>query len=536
MVNVDVNISTTNDVDTERIDYIQRIKMETNFYNVFRNTIRILLNDYNNVKIREKIEQLLKNTFLIYSEKLNKVDTLLKELVNDTIQFNGDKNYYKLIKDISTCLVKNKDECGKVGNLCAVTRDDNCNLILPEKNLMTRKDNQDIYFGKMADELIRYSRVNQFMFQPQTYLSFGKVQYNLREDEIILLQSLLTQEYFDGLVPVVINKYVTNNSYDEVEPVITQMYDNTFLLPTIVPGVNNCIDVFNKINSAIWSKCFPKTYKEVSYRGNVYCTFQLIIDIIEKKTKQVKTRIDIIHELYKEYKIHLDNGQRNKIVDVLILEGKKTLGNQVKAETLLFDDFIYASNYFLTPLDLWILVNKYQIPTIFISSKNILQTNYINQAFVGYSTNDYMSDVYVFIVIPGLKNEQVPEFKLIIDENDNYLIPINKLNGDCIDNIRQSFDDKESITEYLERFIKPKTKSAKTPAPDDDNIKIPTFKKMPKKKILNIRDTSPISENDDDVQTAPTKTKRSNVILKGRKQTKKLRIKDDSHIVPELPS
>jgi len=523
MENVDVNISTTNDVDNERIDYIQRIKMETNFYNVFRNTIRILLNDYNNIKIREKIEQLLKNTFLIYSEKLNKVDALLKELVNESIQFSGDDNYYKLIKDISTCLVKNKDECGKAGNLCAVTRDDNCNLILPEKNLMTHKENRGIYFGKMADELIRYSRVNQFMFQPQTYLSFGKIQYNLREDEIILLQSLLTQEYFDGLVPVVVNKYVTNNSYDEVEPVITQLYDNTFTLPTNVPDMN-CTSILNKIASAVWSKCFPKAYKEISYSSNAYCTFQCIIDIIEKKTKQVKSIIDIKHELYKEYKIHLDNGQRDKIVDILTLEGKKMLGDQVKAQTLMFDDFIYASNYFLTPLDLWVLVNKYQIPTIFISSKNILQTNYANHEFVGYSTPDYMNGAYVFIVIPGLKNEQVPEFKLIIDESNNYFIPINKLQDDCIDNIRQAFDNKVSIHEYLDTFIKPKAKSTKLRINIEDDVKPPTFKKMPKKRTLNIIDTSP-------TDAVPTKTKRSNVILKGRKQTKKLRIKDDQPII-----
>jgi hypothetical protein len=521
MVNVDVNISTTNEVDNERIDYIQRIKMETNFYNVFRNTIRILLNDYNNIKIREQIEQLLKNTFLIYSEKLNKIDTLLKKLVNGTIKFNGDDNYYKLIKDISTCVVKNKDDCSKAGNLCAVTRDDNCNLILPEKNLMTHKENQDIYFGKMADELIRYSRVNQFMFQPQTYLSFGKVQYNLREDEIILLQSLLTQEYFDGLVPVVINKYVTNNSYDEVEPVIMQLYDNSFKLQSNVPTIN-CKTISNKIKSDIWRKCFPKTYKELSYSDNVYCTFQCIIDIIESKTKQVKSISDIKHELYKEYKIYLDNGQRDKIVDVLILEGKKTLGTQVKAETLLFDDFIYASNYFLTPLDLWVLVNKYQISTIFISSKNILQTNHLQQTFVGYSTTDYINDKYVFIVIPGLKNEQVPEFKLIIDESDNFLIPINKLNDDCIDKIRNAFDNKLDINEYLDTFIKPKTKSIKPQVIPDDNVKTPIFKKMPKKKTLNIIDTSPITE----VQPVPTKTKRSKVVLKGRTQTKKLKIKE----------
>jgi hypothetical protein len=39
----------TDKVDEDRIETIQRIKMETNLYNSFRNTIRILLNDFKNI-------------------------------------------------------------------------------------------------------------------------------------------------------------------------------------------------------------------------------------------------------------------------------------------------------------------------------------------------------------------------------------------------------------------------------------------------------------------------------------------------------
>jgi hypothetical protein len=169
------------------------------------------------------------------------------------------------------------------------------------------------------------------------------------------------------------------------------------------------------------------------------------------------------------------------------------------------------------------LVNKYHIPSIFISSKNILQTNHKTNIFVGYSNNDYINDEYVFIVIPGLKNEQVPGFKLIIDESDKYVIPINKLNDECIDKIRNAFDTKVSIQEYLDTFIKPKTKSLKLQVNIEDEVKLPTFKKMPKKKTLNIIDTSLTLDN----PVVPAKTKRSKVVLKGRNPTKKLRIKDD---------
>ena len=217
-------------------------------------------------------------------------------------------------------------------------------------------------------------------------------------------------------------------------------------------------------------------------------------------------------------------------MDILILEGK-ILGNQVKAETLKFGDFIYASNYFLTPLDLWILVNKYQIPTIFISyKKNILQTNNTKQIFVGYSTPDYMNASYVFIVIPELSDKTTaPKFKLIIDESNNYFIPITQLHDDCIDKIRNAFDNKLVIKEYLDTFIKPKNQiiTSLLNIKDDDEVKIPTFKKIPKKKLINIIDTSP-------PDAAPTKKKRTNIELKGRRPpTRKLRIKEDLLTIAE---
>jgi WD40 repeat protein len=75
-------------------------------------------------------------------------------------------------------------------------------------------------------------------------------------------------------------------------------------------------------------------------------------------------------------------------VDILILEGKKTLGDQVHAETLTFFNFLYTDNYFLTTFDLWLLITKYEIPTIFISHKWILQSKHQKHEFIGYGDDD----------------------------------------------------------------------------------------------------------------------------------------------------
>ena len=56
MLVADIETLTTTNVDTKRTNYIKRIQLETNFYNVFRNTIRILFNDYSNSDKRKAIQ------------------------------------------------------------------------------------------------------------------------------------------------------------------------------------------------------------------------------------------------------------------------------------------------------------------------------------------------------------------------------------------------------------------------------------------------------------------------------------------------
>ena len=519
----DVVISTTTTVDNERIDYIKKIKYETNFYNIFRNTIRILLNNYENVKIREKIENELNKEYIIYSIKLKNVISYIKELVSNKIQFIGDANYYKLINDISTCIVKNNKTCKSkenTSNLCAVSVN-GCDLILPERNLITGKFNKDIYLSRMADELIRYNRIKSYMFQPRIFLSFSNIGYNLRENEIILLESLINQDYFDNLIPAVINKYTKYNSYDETNPDITQFYDNKFNSLDEAIGKNNfaeCNITKKTITSSLWRPAFPDNYRELVYSDNNYCTNNFIIDVIERKTGEKKDINIIKNELYREYTKYLMPYQ-DKIIDILIIEGKKTLGDQVSNNSLSFSSFIYTDNYFLTTLDLWLLIQKYEIPTIFISQKYILQTNYENNFFIGYGD---INDKFIFIVIPGYRPEVVPSFKFIETNTGDIFIPLDKLNQPYQTEIVSQFERKISIEEYLRGFLKPKTSKYQKKIPlmshykhrnliedtdedeDDDKVKPKKLPKKPRKLIEEDTDEDE-DEDDDKVKVKPKK-------------------------------
>jgi len=539
MVQSDVIISTSDKEDVERIDYIKRIKLETNFYNVFRNTIKILLNDYQHIKLRKQIESELSSFVIIYPQKLKNINGLLKELVKESIAFTGDKNYYKLINEVSTCLVKDGKNCKDTPNLCAVSENGKCRLILPEKNLITNKENKEIYFGKISDEIIRFNRIRSFMFQPQSYLSFENIGYNLRENEIIMVQSLLTQEYFENLIPAVINNYVKFNSYDEVEPIISQQYDNnvTSLNAAIgkIPEKTCQKNEKEHITSKFWKKGFPENFKEIIYNKSSYCTFICIIDLIEKKTGQKISVNKLKNDLFEEYKTYIERFSQ-QIIDILILEGKKTLGDQVKAETLTFSSFIYTDSYFITPLDIWLLVQKYKIPTIFISQTTIkVLTQGKQRSFVAYGKK---GDDFAFINIPGLRPQNIPIYKVIESDSLDVFISVDDVkDGNCLEQLNYSIDNIVTIEEFLSNFKrpifpakKPKENNINSDSDDDREVIVRRPVKKITKKVV-VEDSSPLieehepdlkSQNEEDVVIIKKKTKKAQYVNKRATKTKKI--------------
>jgi hypothetical protein len=545
MKNVDVEVATNKEVDTERVEYVKKIKLETGFYNVFRNTVRILLNDYENTKIRDNIESEIQNGIVIYTDKLNKMNRLLRNLIREKIQFTGDENYYKLINEVSTCVVKDKDTCGSTPNLCFFTEKGDCNLILPAKNLMTLKDNEPIYYGRLADELIRYNRIQKFMFEPQNYLSFGNMEYNLRENEVILLESLLS-DYFTNLIPSTSNKYVKHNSYDEVNPIKTQVYDNK----AVELEMDEEETVCNKkekdyISSGVWRDRFQPTCNEIEYgNNNSVCTFQVIIDLIERKTGEKGLTVSNLKKtLIAEYKkyISIDKSFYDKIVDILIIEGKKTLGDLVKSGLLDFFYFISNENYFLTTLDLWVLILKYEIPTIFISQKWILQTQYNRNIFVGYGN---IGDSFSVIVLPGFRAEHIPNYKLIQSGESNIFFSLEEsVNPTYLETINQEVRNQISINDYLINFTKiSKTKYTKK-VPITRKIKIieeeeeAVVEKEVEKEEAKITPPN-IAEKEQPIKTMellPSKKQTKKKIPKGKskKNTEKKKIPNKKYIIEE---
>jgi hypothetical protein len=466
MLVADINTLTNNNVDSKRVDFIKRIQLETNFYNVFRNTIRILFNDYSNSNKRKLIQDECNKRYVLYKQQLDKVIDMLYDLVDENIIFatKEDGFNYKSINenDIHNCITNNKNKCETSSSVCRIKKDTGkCVLVLPKVNLITESDNEKYYYARMADELIRYNRIKSFIFKPQAYLSFGQVKYNLRDNEIIVLQDLLNQEFFDNLIPAEINKYAKYNTYDTADPIVSQEYKREIELDDIINPyhVRDCIHSEPQtIKSIYWKKCFPDNYKEIEYKGSTFCSIYLIIDLVyefkNKKLTAEQVKDDLIDEYIRITENFTNKDRFDKIIDILREEAQFD-ANQIQEGTMNFEQMIIQAGFIAINFDLWLLLVKYEIPSIFISSKLIPESRYNNHEFVCYTNSKV--DKYAFIITPAMyrrKDKKLPEYRLIINKENKFDLNLKELNeGDCLTNIEMAIDKYITIEDYLDVFF-----------------------------------------------------------------------------------
>ena len=537
MLVADINTLTNQTVDTKRVEFIKRIQLETNFYNVFRNTIRILFNDYSNSEKRKEIKDECNKRYTLYKNQLDSVIEMLHDLVKETIVFASEQKLpYKYTEvnenELHTCLSKSDDKCSNEektkGSICRMTND-KCQLVIPKENLVNGTDNEVYYYGRMADELIRYNRIKSFIFKPQAYLSFGQVKYNLRDDEIIVLQDLLNQEFFENLIPADTNRFAKYNTFDTAEPIITQAYRKEIELDEIINPyhVRDCVKSSpQKIKSEYWRNCFPNGYKEIEYKGSNYCSLYLIIDLVEEFKNKKITVEEVKENLLEEYgKITDDFTNRdsiNKVIDILREEAQFD-ANQLQDATMNFEQMIMQSGFIAVNFDLWLLLVRYEIPSIFISSKLIPETRYNSQEFVCYT--DKGSD-FVFIVTPAMyrrTGNKLPEYKIIVNDKDNVKIELDKLQeGLCLTNIQNAIDNYITIEDYIDLVFekdittkyKPKQKGMRdiefevVSAPvevieGEEQMDIVPKKKVKKLKAKKIPPTLVLEEEEEEAIEAP---------------------------------
>ena len=375
-------ITQTKVQDERRIKTIKMISLETQFYTAFRTTIRALLNRIENKNYKQQLNEIIENPRYLYKSKLETIERILRRISSKAISFKSfDEQTLLSLDEITDCFWNANDK-----KYCIIQKSGEAQIIIPEKHLISGLNNKNIYFSRCADELIRYKRIQLFMMDAKMYLNITNTEYKINPDEMIMLESLLTAEYFKSIEPYEHGK-TTKITYEIANPIITQKYNNEITIESQremlmadkskedmqdiigIECIRKNIPIIGKPNSE-WRSFFPKSATETELNSTVKCSYYPIISIytiiynIQMTVEQVK------QALANEYAKYTEKYQ-DGILNILRKQGKRDMINNIINGKYTLETAIASEVYYLTNLDLWVLAEGLKLPIILFHQKKL---------------------------------------------------------------------------------------------------------------------------------------------------------------------
>jgi hypothetical protein len=158
---------------------------------------------------KKDLLNILNDESINYDDKASRINIIIKRIIGNLIFFDNSFTKEKILK------IDLED------NLCF--DQERNKLLVPSINLITENSNEQFYYERFYDEILRYDYIRKFIFDTDVYLSLIKQSYNLNDNEFILPNSLLTSKYFENLTEV---KGNLNKMYDTAYPQIHIPHSN----------------------------------------------------------------------------------------------------------------------------------------------------------------------------------------------------------------------------------------------------------------------------------------------------------------------
>ena len=401
-------------IDYERETYVKRIKLEGQFYNAFRNMIRNQL--HTPLLYTTKIDMMhIVESSMTYNEKYQQIVEIIKSFMYQSISFVDG-----LYNDIILTNIENITNCNtncETKPYCFTT-EDSCIMMIPKYHLISNLDNEMIYVGRLTDEFIRYPHIQQFMLKT-TFLSLQNIQYNLLPTEIILLKSMIDQEYFERITTEPL-KSVYHTNYDVTNPMTSSKYppikSSKFfeIEEEMIVQSHTCIDSrTEKIRGHKWNSLLPADSYEELYKSSIECTYRIIQDIIQdylSKDVSISVLKSQLFQFYSQY-------QETRVVQILYDQGKRKVLSSYRKGDVQLETVLLSEHYYLTSIDIWALSHIYHLPVVMLSGVKLPENN--REINVVYDIN---VNVY-FIKIPTIKPNEIPKFILYRTNKIGYLYP-----------------------------------------------------------------------------------------------------------------
>jgi hypothetical protein len=376
---------------------------------------------------------------------LDEIERMLRSLMKDAVSFQVfDDAILAEMDEIMTCQVNEdgdeKGQCssttGPQSKYCFTTEKGGCQTVFPKRHLLSGSDNERVYFGRLADELLRYRRIQIFMFQSNTYLNMSKPEFRIREDELFLLESLLNHEYFRELVPYNVNPRIQHIEYDTANPAISQTYSNEISLAEQVALMQSSVEktamseyildciretrtrVIGNDKAGSWRPIFPPNTKEMIFGNTVICSYIPMIYILQEIHKKMGISVQNV-------KVALWNGYAplmelygDKIIAILRKQGKRAIlenvrgGNSEQVAASL-ERILFSDEYYITDLDWWVFARFAKLPVILFSTTTLKYLlNTINWLKLGGS--GAVNEAFFFVRSPvDVRANAIPAYHVL---------------------------------------------------------------------------------------------------------------------------
>jgi len=257
------------------------------------------------------------------------------------------------------------------------------------------QSNEVMYVARMADEILRYNRIRAFMFDRNIFPLIN-VKYNLREDEIILSHTMLSEDYLDNLEPIPENEYVNFNTYDTAEPLLSELYESMYDSPSSqhIKCTTEKIFLTQEYRKYFSSKQTQQLEMLKFNSNSPKCSFEIILFILRLEAKRRSYKrletITINHLKIVIAQFYIDaidkqytEGIKDRFAKLLKYYGMESIADEYRIKFIANDDdnFIetlpFFESYHLTRLDIWILATYYKLPIIILyyPNKYLIETN-----------------------------------------------------------------------------------------------------------------------------------------------------------------
>ena len=219
----DIVKQTTEDI--ERIMVIRNFLLEKNFYSCYRNIFKKEIGEEKNGNLRQQLIDMLDTTIKTkksdtlkeYNAKYKQVEKIVNKIITkkvvDFVVYQSAmlNDLYRQIKQNINICVSNKKT-----------------IHLPIKNLIDKTNNKEKYSTKLIDELIRYPRLRDYMLYNKSTTTIDVVNYSVNDNEVIILEEEMFNNYLSNVTLEPKNKYINLNSHGFTKPIQTKSYKTTF--------------------------------------------------------------------------------------------------------------------------------------------------------------------------------------------------------------------------------------------------------------------------------------------------------------------